>query len=181
MAAPCWIAGCGRPARRRGWCPAHASRFYRHGDPLAGTRERRPKDVDPADWFWRYVDKEGAVPTFRPDLGHCWIWTGYRSARGYGRLSIGGQTYLAHNVAYEIVVGLPISGLEPDHLCRVTSCVNPAHIEHVTHQENTRRGFAVKIACPVGHPYDDVNTYVDPEGHRRCRACARERDRARAR
>lgn len=31
----------------------------------------------------------------------------------------------------------------------------------------------LKTECPKGHPYDDANTYVDPKGARRCRACAR--------
>jgi hypothetical protein len=25
--------------------------------------------------------------------------------------------------------------------------------------------------CKRGHPYDDENTYVDPQGRRQCRAC----------
>lgn len=31
-----------------------------------------------------------------------------------------------------------------------------------------------KTHCPNGHPLDDVNSYVDPRGTRRCRTCARE-------
>lgn len=34
-----------------------------------------------------------------------------------------------------------------------------------------------KTHCPAGHPYDEVNTYVDKRGHRSCRACQRERRR----
>lgn len=30
-----------------------------------------------------------------------------------------------------------------------------------------------KSECPSGHPYDEENTYIDPKGARRCRACAR--------
>ncbi|MEH0417851.1 HNH endonuclease signature motif containing protein [Streptomyces sp. B21-083] len=30
-----------------------------------------------------------------------------------------------------------------------------------------------KGECPSGHPYDAANTYIDPKGARRCRACAR--------
>jgi hypothetical protein len=30
---------------------------------------------------------------------------------------------------------------EIDHLCRVRSCVNPAHLEVVTNRENCRRGI----------------------------------------
>lgn len=31
----------------------------------------------------------------------------------------------------------------------------------------------LKSECPSGHPYDEANTYTDPKGARRCRACAR--------
>lgn len=32
----CSVEGCGKPARRRGWCGAHHQRWLRHGDPLRG-------------------------------------------------------------------------------------------------------------------------------------------------
>lgn len=28
-----------------------------------------------------------------------------------------------------------------------------------------------RLQCPQGHRYTDVNTYIDPKGRRRCRAC----------
>lgn len=51
-----------------------------------------------------------------------------------------------------------------------------------THSENQfdqvahgRHGNASKTHCPVGHVYDDENTYVYPgRAHRGCRACRRE-------
>ncbi len=30
-----------------------------------------------------------------------------------------------------------------------------------------------KTVCPLGHPYDSENTYKTPQGHRRCRICAK--------
>lgn len=32
----CAVEGCGKRATSRGWCGAHYSRWFRHGDPLAG-------------------------------------------------------------------------------------------------------------------------------------------------
>jgi hypothetical protein len=32
--------------------------------------------------------------------------------------------------------------------------------------------------CPKGHPYDEVNTFWNPSGHRECRECRRQRSRA---
>lgn len=36
---------------------------------------------------------------------------------------------------------------------------------------------ARKTHCPHGHPYDDANTYITPDGERMCRACRREGER----
>jgi HNH endonuclease len=79
---------------------------------------------------------------------------------------------------YRLLVGPVPEGLELDHLCRNRACVNPAHLEPVSHRENVLRGAsfaainAVKTHCiHDGHPFDDVNTIVRPEGRRGCRAC----------
>jgi hypothetical protein len=45
----------------------------------------------------------------------------------------------AHRWAYEHFVGPIPEGLEIDHGCFVHACVNPGHLEPVTHQENVRR------------------------------------------
>jgi hypothetical protein len=42
-------------------------------------------------------------------------------------------------------------------------------VDHGTHPE------ARKTHCPQDHEYDTANTYITPEGHRKCRACGRER------
>lgn len=109
----------------------------------------------------------------------CWEWQGRLDPRGYGRYA--GR--LAHRISYELLRGPIPSGLELDHLCRVRNCVNPDHLEPVTHRENTLRSTspsainATKSACPSGHPYDAENTYISPGGDRHCRACNRDRKR----
>ena len=110
------------------------------------------------------------------DPSGCWVWAGKRSARGYGMVRMGSRTRMAHALFYEGLVGPIPEGLELDHLCRNRSCVNPAHLEPVTHRVNTQRGLAgkyqaAKTHCPQGHPYDEANTYRKPDGGRGCRAC----------
>lgn len=73
----------------------------------------------------------------------CWLWTGSLNRNGYGRLSVGGRTRVTHRVVW-VLLGLPLESTQVlDHLCRVRSCCNPAHLEPVTVRENTRRGDAV--------------------------------------
>lgn len=114
----------------------------------------------------------------------CWEWTGTLDSGGYGQISIHSKHVLVHRFAYECLVGIIPDGLQIDHLCRNRRCVNPAHLELVTHQENCRRGDGgetsglqqrSKTHCPQGHPYDSVNTYHRPDGWRDCKICRRTR------
>ncbi len=113
----------------------------------------------------------------------CWVWQGAKKL-GYGQFRLDGRhgkIVQAHRYAYEFCVGLIPVGLQLDHLCRVPSCVNPDDLEVVTSRENTLRGVspsaqaARRTHCPQGHPYDQENTYVSPQGVRECRECNRRR------
>jgi hypothetical protein len=68
-----------------------------------------------------------------PNSG-CWIWLGGADVLGYGRLWYKGKVCLAHVVSYELHRGVPVhTGFELDHLCKMPCCVNPDHLEAVTH------------------------------------------------
>lgn len=116
------------------------------------------------------------------DADQCWKWTGSHIKRGYGTLYVDGRMRYVHRLAYEMHVGPIGTGLELDHLCRNVGCLNPRHLEPVTHRENLLRGDtitahnAAATECPRGHPYDADNTYMPPSGGRRCRRCAYERN-----
>ena len=97
--------------------------------------------------FWSKVDKNGPIPTFRPDLGRCWAWSGARNSEGYGNFAIKyRQTERAHRVAFHLTRGPIPEGLTIDHLCRVHWCVNPDHLEAVSNRENIIRGCAARAA-----------------------------------
>jgi hypothetical protein len=116
----------------------------------------------------------------------CWNWTGY-ALKGYGQISIElGIHKLTHVVVWEHFEGPVPDGLELDHLCVNPPCCNPGHLEPVTHAENIRRGgwfvdgeprvAVVRRAathCRNDHEYTPENTYIRPDGRRRCRECNR--------
>lgn len=127
--------------------------------------------MDYPERFWLRVDK----------TDKCWLWTGPPRPDGYGQTWDGERVWLSHRYAWFLVNGPVPKGLELDHLCRVRACVNPAHLEPVTHRENILRGtapaalHAKKTHCPKGHPYSPENTYRRKsgrqEGARVCRTC----------
>jgi hypothetical protein len=67
------------------------------------------------------------------------MWEGSTNGAGYGTVWFRGRTTSAHRAVYIEHVG-EIGDLELDHLCGVRGCVNPDHMEPVTHLENRRRG-----------------------------------------
>jgi hypothetical protein len=121
--------------------------------------------------FWAKVDRRGS--------DECWSWLA-SMANGYGQF-FAGSNQRAHRIAFSLLVGPIPSGLELDHLCRNPICVNPAHLEPVSHAENLRRSPTVgrtgkrpkMTHCPKGHPLEGSNLYVRPTGRRgrQCRMC----------
>jgi hypothetical protein len=125
--------GCGRRTRR-----------YTRNAPQRGKRKGEYADYLPGHANRKYDLRE---PYKVEDRGYetpCWIWQGGRDRRGYGRLTTPDRRspQLAHRFFYEQRYGSIPAGLEPDHLCRVSACCRPEHLELVTHRENVRRGNA---------------------------------------
>ena len=129
------------------------------------------------DRLWAKINRSG------PE--ECWEWTGARISTGYGRIRINGRTASAHRTVYELFVKPIPDGLTIDHLCRNRACMNPRHMEPVSHKVNTLRGNTVgavnqqKMTCPKGHTYDRESfngRYRDGTRKRRryCSICIKE-------
>lgn len=115
---------------------------------------------------------------------------GRRCRAGYRYASTPGDAdRSAHRLAYKKAYGPIPDGMQVDHVCHNADlsclggpscvhrgCMNPLHLEAVTRSVNIQRGVIGRIVvCRNGHQYDEVNTYVRPNGRRDCRACVRER------
>lgn len=74
-----------------------------------------------------------------------------------------------HVYLYELLVGQVPPEMELDHLCKNRGCVNPDHLEPVTHTENMRRLSEARL-CKVGHPLGNGNRKVS-KNRSECLTC----------
>jgi hypothetical protein len=144
--------------------------------PKGSPRPAAPTDpVEFYEWLWDYIN-----------VGPhgCWLWQGSLTEKGYSRvrgtLLTGGRKIYGHIWVYERLVGPIPPGRELDHLCEVRRCVNPAHLEPVTHAVNIQRSLT-QTHCREGHPLSGENLRVLLDGERTCILCARRRSRDHAR
>lgn len=123
----CSVPGCDKPHDSRGYCGAHAQRFRRHGDPLAGGTP----NYEPMKF---YTD---TVLTNNSD--ECLIWPFARDAQGYAKMHVGPKNRLVARMLCEETNGPPPTQRhEAAHSCGkgMGGCVNRWHLSWKTHREN---------------------------------------------
>lgn len=110
--------------------------------------------------------KTDATTRFRRKIirrGQCFDWTGARAKRsGHGVFWTGATVVEAHRFAYEYAFGTPRRRVKLVPLCGRKTCVHPFHWI---------------AACKAGHPLTEDNIYRSRNGHGRCRACKRIKER----
>ena len=134
--------------------------------------------------FWQKVDKNGPVPVGFDTP--CWNWlasdngkNGYGIFRGGTDRDAGGSRrwVLAHRYSYELSKGSIPERLQVDHKCKNRMCVNAAHLQLLTHRENTLASDgpsarqARRSHCIRGHMFDKVSGTK-----RRCSACDKDKE-----
>src|SRR5258708_6777342 len=84
------------------------------------------------------------------EITGCWLWKWALNDKGYAvvhRRKIRSAIIRVHRITYELFHGPIPDGLEPDHTCKIKRCINPEHLEAVTHSENLRR--SKPDSCPL--------------------------------
>lgn len=132
--------GCGQPtplASRnmlsRGWVKGQPTRFIQSHNG-SGNAKRHLPEYSEEDRGW---------------VSPCWIWQRRINAKGYGRICLTDRAWQAHVLYYVRRYGPLPPGTEIDHKCRVRSCVNPEHLEAVTHTENMRRASCTILTMEI--------------------------------
>ena len=174
MTRPCSVEDCGRPYFANGYCSLHRNRLVKYG------RLHRVQPIPLSEVARNGLTASALLPYVDVESAGCWSWRG-STDRGYGRVSVNDRLVYAHRFVWECMRGAIPPGLQLDHLCRNRRCVNPDHLEPVTHIENCRRRDAALPArshCRRGHDLA-THAYVSADGRRRyCRECRRLRGRA---
>jgi len=84
--------------------------------------------------------KEKLQDKYQIDVNGCWIWTGDKNKKGYGRLTVQSNNIKkkvrAHRVSYEVYNGPIPQGMLVCHSCDIPSCINPQHLWLGTAKEN---------------------------------------------
>lgn len=116
-----------------------------HNDMRAGVTKGRPRL-----YVRGHIAKNNGPDYVLEDRSYatpCWIWQKCRTALDYGCKwdEKDREKVLAHRYYYAQRHGSIPKGMVLDHLCRIPACVNPEHLDLVTHKENIRRGSHVKL------------------------------------
>jgi hypothetical protein len=95
-----------------------------------------------------------------PD-GECLVWRSTTRSNGYGVTTFMGKQTTTHRVMYQLFHNCEVpTDMEIDHTCNNRACINPDHLEMVSHAENMRRGLERRTHCKAGHEWNEENTYL---------------------
>lgn len=107
-----------------------------HYKGLRGPLRVAYEDGD-AKEFIRLVGEKATV-----DDSGCWIWPSIKD--NYPRCIIGNKDVAMHRAVLEAREGAPLGSQAAHHKCANSHCVNPDHLQPVTHRENAAEMLARK-------------------------------------
>lgn len=81
--------------------------------------------LDLAGLFWMAEREGGCLNLSKP----------------YGAVTVARKSYSAHRVMYTICYGQIPEGMDVDHMCENTRCINPYHLQAVTQRANIKFAY----------------------------------------
>ena len=66
----------------------------------------------------------------------CWLWQGAKTQGGYGTVTLKGEKWGTHRMAYHFFVGWLPRDTVVHHKCGVRGCCNPDHLQATSHHHN---------------------------------------------
>ena len=151
----CTVEGCNRAYAANGMCKTHWRRQQDAGRTCSTcgttyTGDARSKYCSPrCKWRaqrhpLRNALEDGDTATILPvaeessvvTSSGCWEWQYATNGAGYGMLGQGGSAGLVHRLVLEAAIGRPLGAEPVHHKCANRRCVNPAHLQLVSHREN---------------------------------------------
>jgi hypothetical protein len=95
------------------------------------------------------------------DAEGCWIWQ--RNSRdGYAFVNLGKRYFQVHRLALEAKLMAPLGSQHCHHMCATTLCVNPDHLQPVTHRENAAEMMARQSYLNRIRELESALASVDP-------------------
>ncbi len=114
----CCIKDCHKPLHAGGMCGMHYRRYVKYGDPTV-VKQPQYHGLPLVERLMKRVEK----------TDYCWLWTGSKDQKGYGRLNVGGIPLLVHRVLYQQLMGVTLTRKQfVCHKCDNPICCNPAHL-----------------------------------------------------
>lgn len=135
----CSVDGCERRHSSHGYCATHADRWKKYGSTEPrDTRSALTRAAESGDFdtFTSILLKKAFV-----DKNGCWVWPKLKEDK-YPATMVAGQAL--HRVVVEIKHGKPLGTQHAHHICANASCVNPDHLQPVTHADNIAEMLARK-------------------------------------
>lgn len=132
---------CGETFEYRGsgapkYCGSNCLRSYQYSQ---RSNMRRCYESGDSAGFIESVRERSELTT-----SGCWEWQGGLSKDRYSVIRMGRKRILVYRAVLEAKEGAPLGSQAAHHKCANSKCVNPDHLQPVTHRENTAEMLARK-------------------------------------
>lgn len=133
-------------------------------DRSISKHEESLPDVEDSAYFRRWLAR--LIEKSTMNVGGCWIWNGWASAKGYGMTSYQSKNVFIHRKMFEVTRGVLLETEQfACHTCDERRCWNPAHLFLGDAKDNNndcagkgRHHNTVKTHCKWGHEFTEENT-----------------------